>query len=90
MSKELVYTKYFYDSLDEILDYIRKDSDFRASNFLKIVIEKIENLKDFPNLGFKDKLGLSKYIVDKNYIVYYYIENSKVYILGLRNVKLKK
>ena len=90
MSKELVYTKYFYDSLDEILDYIRKDSDFRASNFLKIVIEKIENLKDFPNLGFKDKLGLSKYIIDKNYIVYYYIEKSKVYVLGIRNSKLKK
>ncbi len=90
MSKELVYTKYFYDSLDEILDYIRKDSDFRASNFLKIVIEKIENLKDFPNLGFKDKLGLSKYIIDKNYIVYYYIEKSKVYVLGIKNSKLKK
>lgn len=89
MARELIYTLPSLVDIDEIRNYISSDSKLRAEKFSNMLMSKVENLKEFPNLGFKDKLGLSKYIIDKNYIVYYYVKESKVYVLGLRNVKLK-
>ena len=48
---------------------------------------KIENLAEFPNLGIYLGNNQYKYVINKNYLVYYFILNSIIYILSVKHVK---
>ena len=37
--------------LENIRDYISKDSEFYASNFVDEIFEAVENLQEFPEMG---------------------------------------
>ncbi len=90
MYKTLIYSIVALNSLQEISNKISEDSIFRAEKFVQNIIQKIDNLEKFPNLGINIGNNQYKYILDKNYIVIYIISDSKIYILHIVNVKKEK
>lgn len=83
------------DDLESISAYIEQDSPEKAREIVKGIIEKIEQLKQFPNIGRKfpdredDQL---REIIFKNYRIVYEIKEEIIEILiiahGSRLLKL--
>jgi len=85
--KKLIYSILALNSLEEISKRISDDSLIRAEKFVESLILKVQNLKQFPNLGVNIGNGQYKYVLDKNYIAIYTVVDSKIYILHIINVK---
>ncbi len=72
------------DDLESISAYIEQDSPEKAREIVKGIIEKIEQLKQFPNIGRKfpdredDQL---REIIFKNYRIVYEIKEEIIEIL---------
>lgn len=49
--KKILWSNLGLSSLNDIISYIAKDSDLYASNFAKRMLERIEILKTFPQIG---------------------------------------
>ncbi len=71
--------------LQEIKNYISEDSIEAATKTVKDIIEKIEGLIDFPEMGtmlmYKIKLKSKyRYIICDQYIMFYIYENNIISI----------
>lgn len=86
MQKKIVYSILAYNEVLIIYNYIAQDSFSRAEKFMFKIVNKIDNLKLFSNIGIK--IDENKYIlvIDKNYLIRYKIEKNIIYILTIRNV----
>lgn len=76
--------------LEDIRSFIAEDNSKKASEVLNEIFEKIENLKYFPGIGAKLSKRVSfeneyKYIVWKEYIIIYKIENEFIEIYRVLN-----
>lgn len=87
--REIVYSINSSLSLNQIRKYITKDSKTRTENFVNKLLGKIINLEEFPQLGLK-KADKYYYLIDKNYLVTYQINKNNIYILTIKNIKLKE
>lgn len=72
--------------LRNIQDYIARDSEFYAVEFVEGVFEVIENLSEFPNIGrmvleFQDQK--IREIIYYNYRIIYRLDNKKVEVLTI-------
>ncbi len=90
MSREVIFTIPFLDSLSEIRNYIKEDSEISAEKFVSNIKSKINNLKKFPHLGKQVNRNLYQYFLNKNYLIYYIIIDSKIFILSIKHVKKYK
>lgn len=71
--------------LQEIKEYISEDSAEAAAKILKDIIEKIESLADFPEMGIMLMYKISlkskyRYIICGQYLIFYIYENNIVSI----------
>lgn len=71
--------------LQEIKNYISEDSVEAATKIVKDIIEKIESLMDFPEMGtmlmYKIRLKSKyRYIICGQYLIFYIYENNIVSI----------
>ena len=87
-TKTIIYSPYADFCLKQITLNISKDSLTRAEKFVEFIIDKIEVLSEFPELGIKTNYGKYKLLINKNYKVIYKIDEDVVYILYVVNVKL--
>lgn len=87
--RKIIYSPNSLSSINQIQKYIIKDSKLRAENFINKLIDKISNLKQFPKLGTKIKENKYLLVIDKNYLIKYKIEKDTIYILTIKNIKLK-
>ncbi len=87
MSKRIEYSPYAHYCILEIINYISKNPTVKGQKYLLEITKKIEYLIDFPNLGIYLGNNQYKYVINKNYIIYYKILNSKIYILSVKHVK---
>lgn len=87
MQKKIVYSILAYNDVLIINNYIAKDSFTRAEKFMLKIVNKIDNLKLFPNLGIKIDENRYILVIDKNYLIKYRIDKNTIYILTIRNVK---
>ena len=80
MIYKISFTRLAAYDLDEIIDYISLDNRETALKFSHVLKESKKALGDTPNIGVKYK-G-SRYLVLKNYIVVYDVDesNKTVYI----------
>ena len=66
-------------------DYIAKDNQSAATDLLKQFYATFDTLSEYPELGFKRKDFTYKdvrfYVIRKNYLILYKIENSTLFIL---------
>ena len=87
---ELQYLKQAYDDIGNIIEYISQDSLMIATKFITKILNYINYLTIFPEMGV---LIIPNYNVRKliyyNYIILYQIDyaNSRIYILTVFNSK---
>lgn len=84
MAKTIIWTKKALGKLDEILGYLENESsEESASRFFQIVLDKLEVLSRYPEIGRKSKkkktIRFQK--IDKNRNVYYRIEGKKLIVI---------
>ena len=87
--RKLVYSRDFDLEFEEIIYFIKKDSQLNSKKFGDKVLLKIENLILFPNLGKRIDAQTNKLVIDKNYIVFYEVKEKEIRILSIRNVNKK-
>ena len=73
------------NDLQEIKNYISEDSSEAATKILRGIIEKIESLEDFPEMGtmlmYKIRLKSKyRYIICGQYLIFYIYDNNIVSI----------
>ena len=90
MSKQIIYTTHSKECLKNILIYISINSSNRGYDFIEKIIIAIDKLILFPNIGIEIEHNRRKLLIDKNYKVLYRIDNDKIYILYVGNVKTIK
>lgn len=83
---EIIWTIGAIDDLEEIAEYISRDSRVYASAFVSRLIGSTEKLREFPLLGrivpeFKDK-NIREVIVH-NYRIVYRVQGSRICIVAV-------
>ena len=83
---ELRWTETAVSDLEDIRDYIAKDSEFYALRLLEKVFQGIEKLNTFPESGRvvpEVELKNIREIILMNYRIIYKIEKDFIYILAI-------
>lgn len=80
----LIYTEQFYSELENITDFIKKDSTNRALKFSDDLFLKLENIPSYPLAypKYKDDENVRK-LIFKGYTIPFEITQDKIYILGI-------
>jgi len=76
--------------INEISEYIAQDNIEAAIKWIKTIIDAIEKLNNFPEIGRKvpeiDRSNFREIII-KNYRIIYRLEENKISILTVRHSK---
>ena len=70
--------------LESIWDFIKRDSEYYASQFIERIIDAVESLETFPEMGRNVPEAESKNIREllfNNYRIIYQVETERVLIL---------
>ncbi|HXA02632.1 MAG TPA: type II toxin-antitoxin system RelE/ParE family toxin [Cytophagaceae bacterium] len=85
---QISWTKRSLKDLRAIDDYISLDSDFYAKRFVSKLIERVDQLVDFPKSGRivpeKDDQTIRE-LIEGNYRIFYRFQKSKITILRIHN-----
>ena len=91
---KLYWTPFAAESLKEIREYIVKEtySEEIAERYINKLIDRTDQLKDFPNSGQEEKLlklikQNSRYLVEGNYKIIYQYQDNTVIITDVFNAK---
>lgn len=83
--KKIIYLPEAEKSLDNIFSYIQLDSEKSAIDVYNNIIDEIERLAIFPNIGMVhfSITGVRTLVIAKNYIVVYNVDNEiiKIYLI---------
>jgi len=83
---EIKWTLPAVDDLKSIYGYISKDSKYIASSFTDKVVNSVENLKNFPDMGRivpeSDKPDIRE-LIFQNYRIIYKVKDDIIYILSV-------
>lgn len=86
----LKWTKTALRSVDEIAEYIAKDSPARATSFVLELKTAVQNLQAHPSMGRAGRVsGTRELVLHKNYIAIYRVRDDDVEILRLQHVARK-
>ncbi len=94
---KITWSKRSISDIDNIFNYIKKDSEINAKSFICEIRDKVSVLVNFPELGkpspvnFEDK-RFRELVIHKNYIVTYILkkENKELEILHVWHVARNK
>lgn len=82
--RKLIWTEPALSDLEAIFEYIAKDSEYYASSFLEELIQKPEDLIDFPEMGRivpeYDRSDIRE-LIFQNYRIIYSIDDVSITIL---------
>lgn len=78
----IITTPRFEKEIQNIFDFIAKDSKQRAVSFRKEISAKINNLSSFPHIGRK-KDDNRRELIYKGYLIPYFIDNDEILLLGI-------
>lgn len=87
---KIIWSSLAIERASEIAEYIAQDSVSAAENWINIVFEKVEQLKQFPNSGRmvpeieNESIRELTYV---NYRIVYQVEEKQVNILTIRHGK---
>ncbi len=83
--------------LESIRDYIRKDSEHYATRFVGRIIEAVETLEKFPEMGRpvpEAEQGDIRELLFHNHRIIYRVETSRILVLivihGARDLRRRK
>jgi toxin ParE1/3/4 len=80
----LVWTEPALSDLECIRDYIKRDSEYYADRFVERIIEAVEGLKKFPEMGrwVPETEGENiRELLFHNYLIIYRVETDSILIL---------
>lgn len=80
---EIIWTNTAYQSLDENIDYLKKDWSIKEiEEFFDIVDEKVILLKSHPEIGtiYEIKPSHRKLVITKHITLFYEVEEPKIYL----------
>lgn len=78
------------ENLDAILKHIDKDNPKAARDFLAETLKKIKHLEEFPLMGRPGIVPQTReFVVHKNYIVHYRIQDERVEVLRVLHARRK-
>ncbi|MDP2091011.1 MAG: type II toxin-antitoxin system RelE/ParE family toxin [Candidatus Gracilibacteria bacterium] len=84
------YSKNSRNNLNEIFIYINNDNSLASINVINNILNTINYLKDFSNLGLKYKNGLRKLVNSKHkFTIIYKIDEEKQTIIIVSIFKYK-
>ena len=93
----LAWTKPALSDLESIRDYIKRDSECCANRFVERIIEAVESLEKFPEMGREVPEAEEENIrelVFQNYRIIYRVETDSILILtvihGARDLSRKR
>lgn len=91
---KIYWTPFALKSLDEIKAYIEEEtqSSTIAVKYLRKLIDRVEQLKSFPDSGVEEALlkrikQNSRYLVEGNYKIIYQYQEGKVIVTDIFHVK---
>jgi toxin ParE1/3/4 len=81
---KLEWTEPALSDLESIRDYIKKDSEYYANRFVERIIEAVESLEKFPEMGRRVPEAEEENIREllfHNYRIIYRVETDSILIL---------
>ena len=85
---QISWTKKSLKDLKAINDYISLDSKFYAARFISVLVERVEQLMEFPESGRivpeKNEPEIRE-LIQGNYRIFYRLRKEKVTILRIHN-----
>jgi toxin ParE1/3/4 len=82
----ILWTDPALQDLESIRDYIKRDSEYYASLFIERIIEAVERLETFPEMGHRvpeaEEENIRE-IIFQNYRIIYRLETENVLILAI-------
>lgn len=89
---KLIFTKQFYDDIEDIKDYIATDSEVNAQEVVNKIWNSIEQIEVFPNsgnfLGNRiNKKTNCRYILVYSYAIVYEVQKEQVLIKTVLHLK---
>ena len=94
---KLEWTEPALSDLESIRDYIKKDSEYYANRFVERIIEAVESLEKFPEMGRRVPEAEEENIREllfHNYRIIYRVETDSILILtvihGARDLSRKR
>lgn len=84
----IVWSKLAHKDIDQIHEYISKDSHFYARKTIEQIIDRVESLEEFPESGrvvpeFDNKV--IRELIDHNYRIVYRYLHTQVTILRIHH-----
>lgn len=72
--------------IENIFNYIKLDNKKKAGEFILEIREKINLLKDFPEIGkcsalFNENNNIREFVLHKNYLVSYKVKKEEIQVL---------
>ena len=86
MALKLIWSQLAIDDLDEIANFIAKDSEDYAKIFVRKIVDQVEHIPDFPQLGrmvpeIQDEQVRER--MYQNYRLIYRIKNESIEIVRI-------
>ena len=90
--EQISWTKKSLKDLKSINDYISLDSSFYATRFVNKLIERVDQLIEFPESGRivpEKKDSEIRELIEGNYRIFYRLKKEKITILRIHNAARK-
>ena len=83
---KIEWTEPAISDLESIKDYIAKDSEYYATRFVEKIMQAVENLEKFPEVGRKvpeaEEVNIRE-LLFHNYRILYRVERERILILSV-------
>jgi addiction module RelE/StbE family toxin len=91
---QIEFSNHSLDDLSDIKNFIKKDSEYYANEFIDKIFDAVFTLSDFPEIGRivpEFNMPDVRELIFKNYRIVYKIKDNLIYIVsvmhGSRNLK---
>ena len=91
MAYQIIYKKRFVNKLDKLITYLQTEwNNDVVSDFLEVLLHKIEIVKANPSIGIKTSISnVHSILITKHNRIYYRIESKNISILNLIDTRIK-
>jgi len=83
---KIEWTEPAISDLESIKAYIAKDSEYYATRFVEKIMQAVENLENFPEVGRKvpevEEVNIREFLF-QNYRILYRVERERILILSV-------
>ena len=89
---KLIFTRQFYDDIEEIKDYIATDSEVNAQEVVNKIWNSIEQIEIFPNSGnlLENRINRKtncRYALVYSYAIVYEVQGEQILIKTVLHLK---